>query len=208
MALRGPFCLIRGDNVTLQEILEEIAEKYPHSLSNDSVVRKINQEQNKLFRTTFKNPTLSVYSLLKNVFAYQIPFPKSSLLEVIVNGDEYNYQSVRRQSNRPYYYFVGANVLAINPTPKEDIADGLTLFHNKYPIQVAVDGLDIVPELDEDFHMLLVYGPLVHIAESFSDVAMVNNFTSKYNGLIEEFEKTTDTMPDYLIIEDVMGGLL
>lgn len=194
--------------MTLQEIFDEIAEKYPHSLTNESVVRKINQVQNELFRTSFKNPTLSVYSLIKGVFAYQIPFPKSSLLEVIVNGEEYNYQSVRRQSNRPYYYFVGANVLAINPTPTEDITDGLTLFHNKYPMQVTVDGLNIVPELDEDFHMLLVYGPLVQIAESFSDVAMVNNFTSKYNGLVEEFKKTTETMPDYLIIEDVMGGLL
>lgn len=194
--------------MTLQEILDEISEKYPHGLTTESVVRKINQVQNELFRTTFKNPTVSVYSLLKNVFAYKIPFPKSSLLEVVVDGEEYNYQSIRRQSNRPYYYFVGANTLAIYPTPTENITDGMTLFHNKYPLQVVATELNIVPELDEDFHMLLVYGPLVQIAESFADVAMVNNFTSKYNGIVQEFEKTTETMPDYLIIEDVMGGLL
>ncbi|KAF6603464.1 hypothetical protein H6F38_32905, partial [Paenibacillus sp. EKM208P] len=54
----------------------------------------------------------------------------------------------------------------------------------------------------------LVYGALVQIAENFNDVAMVNNYTAKYNGMIAEFNKVNDEMPDYPVIEDVMGGLL
>ncbi|MNI89957.1 hypothetical protein D3C73_1474270 [compost metagenome] len=53
--------------------------------------------------------------------------------------------------------------------------------------------------------MLLVYGALVQICEAFNDVSMVNNYTSKYNGLITEFHKANDETPDYPVIEDVMG---
>lgn len=204
----GLFCLLRGDNVTLQEILDEIAEKYPHGLSNDSVIRKINQVQNELFRTTFPIRSLAIYNLQKNVFAYNLPFPKTSLVGVFANGVEHRYQDVRRKSNTPFYYFVGTTGFAIYPTPTEDVTGGLTLFYNKYPAQLTVNSLSAVPELDADFHMLLVYGGLVQITENFNDVAMVNNYTAKYNGLIEEFNKVNDETPDYLVIEDVMGGLL
>lgn len=204
----GPFCLLRGDNVILQEIIDEIAEKYPHGLSNDSVIRKINQVQNELFRTTFPVRNLAIYNLQKDVFAYNLPFPRSSLVGVLANGVEHRYQDVRRSSNTPFYYFVGSTGFAIYPTPTEDVEGGLTLFYNKYPTQLTTSALTVVPELDADFHMLLVYGALVQIAENFNDVAMVNNYTAKYNGLIEEFDKVNDETPEYLVIEDVMGGLL
>lgn len=194
--------------MNVQEILDEIAEKYPHGLNNDSVIRKLNQIQNELFRTTFKIPTLSIYNLEKDVFAYVLPFPRSNLLEVVVNGVEYKYQDIRKQSANPFFYFIGSTVIGLYPPPPEDSIDGLTLFYNKYPEQLTAASLTAVPELDEDFHMLLVYGSLAQIAETFADIAMVNNFTAKYNEQIEEFHKVNDEAPDYKVIEDVMGGLL
>lgn len=152
--------------------------------------------------------SLAIYNLQKEVFAYNLPFPKSSLVGVFANGVEHRYQDVRRASNTPFYYFVGTTGFAIYPTPTEDVTGGLTLFYNKYPTQLSVSTLTAVPELDTDFHMLLVYGTLVQIAENFNDVAMVNNYTAKYNGLIEEFNKVNDETPDYLVIEDVMGGVV
>lgn len=194
--------------MTLQEILDEIAEKYPHGLSAESVVRKINLVQNEVFRIAFKNPMLSVFSLIKGVFTYQVPFPRSSLLKVVVDGRDYNYQDILRESEHPFYYFIGANTIGINPTPKEDVTDGFTLFHYKYPVQVSPDELNVVPELDEDYHMILVYGTLVQICESFEDVAMVNNFTQKYNGLLEELKQLNSRVVEYPIIRNVWEGLL
>lgn len=191
--------------MNLQEILDEIAEKYPHGLSNDSVIRKINNVQNELFRTTFRQSTMSIYNLQEGVFAYTLPFPKSNLTDVVVNGQEYMYQDSKKSSNIPFYYFIGKTGLGIYPTPENDVTEGLALFYYVYPDQLVETNLTAVPDLDNDFHQLLVYGALVQIAENFADVAMVNNYASRYNGLIKEFQKVDDEAPDYPVIEDVMG---
>lgn len=192
----------------LSEILAEIAEKYPHDLSNDSVIRKINQVQNELFRTTFREKTMSIYNLQKDVFAYTLPFPRSNLSDVVVQGQEYLYQDSKKESNVPFYYFIGKTGLGLYPTPDKDVEEGLALFYYVYPDQLTADNLNAVPDLDQDFHMLLVYGTLVQICENFADVAMVNNFTSKYNGLLQEISNINVETPDYPVIEDVMGGLV
>lgn len=191
--------------MNLQEILDEISEKYPHSLSNDSVIRKINQVQNELFRTIAKIKTMAIYNIQAGVFAYSLPFPRTSLSDVVVEGREYIYQDSKKQSNTPFYYFVGNTGLGIYPTPEKDVVNGLSLFYYKYPEQLVSTNLEAVPELDQDFHGLLIYGALVQIAENYSDVAMVNNFAARYNGLIKEFQKADDETPDYPVIEDVMG---
>lgn len=192
--------------MNLQEILNEIAEKYPHGLSNDSVIRKVNQIQNELFRTTFQVRTAAIYNLQKDVFAYTLPFPRSSLCDVVVNGVELKYQDSKKNSNTgAFYYFIGDAGLGIYPTPVKDYTEGLALFYYKRPTQLTEDNLTAVPELDLDFHMLLVYGALAQICESFQDTAMINNYTAKYNGILEEFQRVNDETPDYPVIEDVMG---
>jgi hypothetical protein len=191
--------------MTLQEILNEIAEKYPHGLSNDSVIRKINHIQNELFRTTFRVKTMQIFNLEKDVFAYTLPFPRTNLSDVVVEGREYIYQDSKKEGNIPFYYFVGKTGIGLYPTPDKDIVNGVSLFYYVSPTQLTETDLTAVPDLDKDFHMLLVYGALVQICEAFNDVSMVNNYTSKYNGLITEFHKANDETPDYPVIEDVMG---
>lgn len=191
--------------MTLQEILDEIKEKYPHNMSNDSVIRKINLIQNELFRTTFRVKTMRIFNLQKDVFAYTLPFPRSDLSDVVVEGKEYIYQDSKKESNIPFYYFIGKTGLGIYPTPEKDVEEGLALFYYDSPAQLTSSDLTVVPDLDKDFHLILVYGALVQIAEAYNDVSMVNNFTSKYNGLITEFHKANDEAPDYPVIEDVMG---
>lgn len=191
--------------MNLQEILDEISEKYPHGLSNDSVIRKINLVQNEIFRTVIRVKSMAIYKLQKDIFAYKLPFPQTNISDVVVNGVEYVYQDSKKESNIPFYYFIGKTGLGIYPTPDKDIENGLALFYFRYPTQLSVNDLNAVPDLDQDFHLLLVYGALVQICEAFNDVAMVNNFTSKYNGLLDECRKANDTTPDYLVIEDVMG---
>lgn len=194
--------------MTLQEILDEIAEKYPHGLPNDSVVRKINIIQQELFRTTFRINTMTQYDILQNVFAYPLPCARSNVIDVLVNDVEYIYGDVKKSANVPFYYFTDGDELGIYPTPDKDSAGGLIVFHNREPQKLSSNNTGVTPELDSDFHSLLIYGALVQICESFNDVAMVNNFANRYNGLITEFNKVNDEVPDYPVIEDVMGGLL
>ncbi|MNW51431.1 hypothetical protein D3C74_289160 [compost metagenome] len=191
--------------MTLQEMLDEISEKYPHSLSNDSVIRKINLIQNELFRTAFRETVMIGYDIVDGVFAYPLPCARSNVIDVLINDQEYLYQDIKKGSNVPFYYFTELDELGIYPTPEEDSEGGLVIFYNREPKQLSSANLTVIPELDKDFHTLLIYGSLVHIAESFNDVAMVNNFTSKYNGALQEFNKVNDETPDYPVIEDVMG---
>lgn len=190
----------------VQEILDEIAEKYPHGLSNESVIRKANQVQNELFRTTFRVSTTSIYNLDKDVFVYTLPCPRTNLESVVINGCTYKHQSIEKQSNVPFFYFVGLTGLGIYPSPDKDYVEGLTLFYAYYPTQLSASALTAVPELDADFHMLIVYGVLAQICEVFQDTAMINNYTGKYNGLIEEFQKALNKAPNDDRLEDVMGG--
>jgi hypothetical protein len=191
--------------VKLQEILDEIAEKYPHGLSNDSVIRKINSIQSVLFRTTFRINTLWQDDIMEGIFAYPLPCARTNVIDVLVNDTEYLYQDVKTGANIPFYYFTDGDELGLYPTPDKDSIGGLMIFYNREPKELHAGDLGLEPELDRDFHMLLVYGALVQIAENFNDVNMVNNYTAKYNGLITEFNKTNDETPDYPIIEDVMG---
>lgn len=185
--------------------MNEIAEKYPHDLSNDSVIRKINNLQQELFRTTFRINTMTQYDIFKDVFAYPLPATRSNIIDVLVNDEEYNYQDVKKGATVPFYYFTDGNELGIYPTPIEDSAGGLIIFHFREAKKLTASDLGIEPELDRDFHMLLVYGVLAQIGEVFQDTAMINNYTAKYNGLIEEFQRVNDEVPDYPVIEDVMG---
>jgi hypothetical protein len=191
--------------LNVQEILDEVDEKYPHGLTTKSLIRKLNLVQNEIFRLTFKNPMLSYFSLIRGVHAYVLPFPRTSMLRVVVAGQDYNYQNIYHKSNDPFYYWIGNQTLALNPTPPMDLADGLAVFHYKYPVQVTVDDLNAVPELDEDFHILLAYGLLVQVCEVFQDTTMVNNYTGKYNDLLGELQKLYDKEIDSPQIQNVWG---
>ncbi|WP_091016003.1 hypothetical protein [Paenibacillus amylolyticus] len=191
--------------MNLQEILDEIAEKYPHGLSNDSVIRKINNVQNELFRTAFRITTMFQYDVEEGIFSYPLPCMKSNVIDVLVGDQEYLYQDVKKSANTPFYYFTETSEIGIYPTPDRDIEGGMVIFYNREAAQLSASDTLAVPELDSDFHQLLVYGTLVQIAENFQDVAMVNNYASRYNGLIKEFQRVDDETPDYPVIEDVMG---
>lgn len=191
----------------LSEILAEIAEKYPHSMTNASVVRKLNKAQNMLYRTEIKRITQDAYNLTAGTFLYALPFPFSSLVDVIVAGQQYDYQATDARSyGSPFYYFNGSKTLGLYPTPTKTVPGGIVLTHYIYPAQMTEAALNTAPDLDVDFHDLLVYSALVEIAETYADVAMVNNFAGRYNGILEEFRRINDETPSYPVIKDVMGG--
>lgn len=190
----------------LSEILAEIAEKYPHSLTNASVIRKLNDVQNMLYRTEVKRITQDAYNMTAGTFLYTLPFPFSSLVDVIVDGQQYDYQATDvRSYGSPFYYFNGSKTLGLYPTPTKTISGGIVLTHYIYPTQMSENALAVAPDLDSDFHKLLIYGALVDIAENYADTDMVNNFAARYNGILEDYRKINDETPEYPVIKNVIG---
>ena len=191
----------------LSEILEEIAEKYPHSLTAASVVRKVNDVQNTIFREEMRRITQAAYNITAGTFLYKLPFPFSSLVDVVVGDVQYRYQDTQAQNTgQPFYYFSGPDAIGLYPTPTKDMPGGMTLFFYVYPPQLTAADQTVKPALDSTYHMLLVYGALVQIAENYADTAMVNNFAARYNGILEGFKRVDNETPEYPVVKDVMGG--
>lgn len=181
--------------MTLQEILDEIAERYPNALTNDSIVKKLNNAQNELFRTIYKPVTSTTYDIIADNPFYPIEYSPESLVDVVVNGTEYPFQNVEYDSLCQYYYVTEDNCIGLYPTPTEDAMSGLTVFHYKEPTPLSASDLNTTPDLDHVWHMLLVYRVCNDVAQIALDGDMSNVFATQYNGLELEYKRSKRAKP-------------
>lgn len=181
--------------MTLQEILDEIAERYPHALSNDSIIKKLNNAQNELFRTIYKPVTTTTYDIIADNPFYPIEYSPEALIDVVVNGKEYPFQNVEYDSLHQYYYVTEDNCIGLYPTPSEDALSGLTVFHYKEATPLSTSDLSAIPDLDHAWHMLLVYRICNDVAQIALDGDMANVFATQYNGLELEYKRSKRAKP-------------
>lgn len=175
--------------LTAQEILDEADEKYPNALTPASKVRKLNVLQGELFRTVLRKETSTTYGIVTDSAFYPLDFGVSKILNVLVDGEEYDHESIEdREAESPYYYMY-ENSVVLYPTPTEDVTAGLLLVHYFEPDIILESSLDVIPDFDPDFHMVLVYGLCVAMAEADQRYDLVNGFTIKYNGLLKDYKK-------------------
>ena len=169
--------------------MEEVDEKYPNDLTTASKVRKLNLLQGELFRTVLKKETSTTYDIVADQAYYPIDFDVSKLLNVLVDGDEYDHEAIEdRDAESPYYYCY-ENSVALYPTPTENVTAGLLLVHYLEPAILVSTNLSTIPDFDPDFHMILVYGLCIALAEADQRYDVANGFTIKYNGLVRDFKK-------------------
>jgi hypothetical protein len=192
----APYFCVGGGVVTLQEILDAIAERYPHSLTNDNIIKKLNIAQQQLFRTIYKPITSTSYDIIADNPFYPIDYTPESLVDVVVNGEEYPFQNIEYDSNtEKFYYITDDNCMGLYPTPLEDAAGGLTVFHYKEPAELSESTLTTIPDFDKAWHMLLVYRVCNDIAQIALDGEMANMFATQYNGLEEEYKRSKRAKP-------------
>lgn len=176
--------------LTVQEIFEEVDEKYPNVLTTASKIRKLNLIQGKIFRTVLKKETSTTYDIVADSAFYPIDFAVTKILYVLVDGCEYDNESIEdRDAASPYYYFY-ENSIVLYPTPTANVTGGLLLVHYLEPALLSASHLDAVPDFDPDFHMVLVYALCVEMAETDGRYDVANGFTIKYNGLVREFKES------------------
>ena len=177
--------------MTIQEILDTVAFKYPHSYTNDDIIKIINRVQKELFRKMFKPETATQYDLLADNPFYPIDFSPQNIIEVVVNGTEYKQKTTADQASTQFYYVSDNNTVGIYPTPTEDATSGLVIFHYKEPTQLTVSDLGLEPEFDNAWHMLLVYRICKELAENAMDPNMGNYFIGQINSLEDEYRGST-----------------
>lgn len=171
-----------ANGMTLGEIIDEISEKVKITISETSIIRKINNIQQDIFRKYYRVPTVTKADLQSGFAIYDLPCSISSIIEVVVNGVEYDYQSLYGEGNTNFFYGIN-NKIGIFPTPKTNVSNGLLIFHYSVPTKLTTDDIDNYPDLDSDFHMLLVYGVISDIAE---DAKISAQNIALYNDLLKD----------------------
>lgn len=188
----APFSILRGANMalTIQEIINEADEKLPNSLTTASKIRKIYLQELHLLRTLFRRKTAMTFDLTADQFLYPLDFSKDKIIYVIVDGAKFDYEEIDDGSTSSPFIYTYENSIGINPTPETTVEDGILVYYYAEPIKYTESNLSNYPTLEADFHVLLVYSLLIDIAETSLNQEMVNNYTTKYNGLIQEYKKS------------------
>lgn len=193
-----------GESMTLQEILDAIAERYPHSFPYENIIKKINNVQKELYRTLYKPTTATETDLVADSPFYITSFSLDRIIEVVVNGEEYPKADIRNSGYDAFWYEADTNAIGIYPTPTEDIVGGLTFFRYADPTELDADNVDAMPDFPESWHMLIVYRVCKDLAEISLDGNMANVFASSYNALELEYKRSKPVKPQK--IQDVYGG--
>jgi hypothetical protein len=188
--------------VTLQEIINLIKLKYPFATAyaDADFITMINDTQRRIFRTMYKPETTDAYDLLAGNPFYPVSFSPESIIDVVVNGTEYPYQNIEYDAQSYFYYIEQDNTIGIYPTPKEDVTNGLMVFHYKEPSTLS--SVSDTPELDQAWHMMFVY----HACREFAVMAkddMVNTFIAEINEMERQFYRSRQARPHQ--IQDVYG---
>lgn len=187
--------------MTLQEILNTIKLKFPHSYENSDIIPMVNDAQRLIFRTMYKPVTATVYDLLADNPFYPVSFSPENITDVVVQGREYPYQNIKYDSQCYYYYITDDNCIGLYPTPTEDVTNGMTVFRYKEPQPLS--NLSDFPELDQTWHMMLVYRPCRELAAMAMREDMVSAFIWEINELDKQFYKSIQARPHR--IQDVYG---
>lgn len=193
--------------MNVQEILDEILEKYPHPLTQTNIITKINTLQKELFRTIYKPILTTTYDILATNPFYPITYSPSKVIDVLVDKEEYASINIKGESVSKFYWFTEDNCIAIYPTPLKDILDGLMVFRYKEPAVLTVSNLSAVPDFDHDFHMLIVYRICKILAENYKEYDIANGFITQINSVMDDFNKGKQE-PDYIQIQGVYGGMM
>lgn len=169
--------------MTLQEIINTVMMKYPHSYTNEDVVSIINRVQVELFRTIFKPHTATQIDLIADNAFYVLSFSPKRIIGVVVNGCDYPLENISNPRSKQFYYEEDLDSIGIYPTPTESTSGGLVIFRYIDPKPLSVSNLAAVPEFEPAWHMMIVYRVCKEIAEDARDTDMVNGFITQINGL-------------------------
>ncbi|MDK8193772.1 hypothetical protein QP794_27190 [Paenibacillus sp. UMB7766-LJ446] len=189
----------------VSDVVEEIIEKSPHTLSPASILRKITQVRDRLLRNLGSaqqqsETVCTAIDLVKDQLAYTLPCPQSAVTEVtMLSNDVYVRLPLRQFHNasiKPYHYFQ-AGQIGIVPTPDKDVTYGIKIFHAPVLYPLRLTDMDKDTGFDPDYDMLLVYGVLREIT-SGNEAEEYNN---KYMQLYTEYQSAANGYERYAVDE-------
>lgn len=179
---------------TVQEIVDKINLKYPNGATNDQLVDMIDTWQKRIFRK-YRVQTSETFDIIADTYEYNVGIKPRLIFDVLVDEISYPKKQLtgRTTDSSQYHYFID-NYLGIYPTPTED--GTLTVYYYTTPTTLTSSDMSAVPELDADFHDMLVYGPCKELAENDQRYDLANGFMSQYAELEDELAEVFQVMPE------------
>lgn len=203
---------------TLQQLLNTIDTTYRNAYTVEQKVEWLDTTQRQIFQVIPKESIPFEIITQSQVAYYALPEDcdrqsiKSITIETKPGSKEYTeLDYISSSSNQtitkdtPFYTLLDG-MMMINPVPDVDTAGKNVLILYTYrPQKLVHTDLSQVPELEEDFHELLVLGTLERIARARGEIEDKNNFASDYNVLLRSYEKLYGyTQPEYKRVNDVL----
>lgn len=186
--------------MTLLEILDKIKLYYPKASTwtDAQIVSLLNDEQKEIFRELQK-PGIHEFETVADQMTYSLP--SDCALEFIdylglttdnpvtASSEFVDYSfSEADEELQGYKYFDAFNgLIGLYPIP-EASGYNVKIIYQKRPALLDVNNLAAIPQLNEDWHRIFVFGAIAEIASAGSnpDITTANNYTVKYNNLMEE----------------------
>lgn len=179
---------------SVAEIVTKIRKKYPNGSTDAEIIEIMDTCQNRIFRK-YKIPTSTEYDIIADTFAYIVGIKPRLIFDVLVDGVRYPKKQLTGGSTEgsQYYTFI-ENYLRIYPTPT---ADGtLTIYYYETPTPLTSSNTSASPDLDEDFHDLLMYGACKELAENDQRYDVASGFAIQYNDLESELAEVFEILPE------------
>lgn len=185
--------------MTYEEIIAEADERYPNGLTPASKLLKVYNHERKLMRTICRRKTATVFDVAAGQFLFPLTFHYSKIFQVIYGGKLYEYEDINDQIGQPPFIYTYDDAIGVYPTPEQDIAGGLHLFHYLEPVKPTLAN---TPVFDPDFPMVLVYSLCKDMAEVNKEFDVASGFATQYNGEIEDFlEVNREPSPSEMRVE-------
>lgn len=189
----------------VRDVVEEIQEKVPNHLSPQSILRKITQVRDRILRDAGSaqqqaETVCTAIDLIAGKAQYILPCPPSNVVDVDVflNGDwrRLTLRQLHQDSVKPYYYFQ-SGLIGLVPTPDEDVAVSLKIFHIPILLPLGLSDMDGMTGFDPDYDMVLVYGVLREITNG----SAAQEYDAKYQTLLADYKAANNGFEKYVITE-------
>ncbi|MCM3746521.1 hypothetical protein M3223_04050 [Paenibacillus pasadenensis] len=203
---------------TIQQLLDSVDLTYRNSFTSAQKVEWMDFTQRQIFQKVPKERTPYSFSTVDGTALYPLPADcdrfgiKEVTIETGLASDRYEtLPFLSTESNIPVgqgsrFYSLLENMVFLNPVPETQTAGRrVFILYNGRPTALTGASPGAVPELEEDFHELLVLGCLERIARARGEIEDKNNFASDYNMLLQEYVRTYKLrQPEYYSPKDVM----
>lgn len=189
--------------MTVQDLLDELQLKYPHSYTNTQVVNRMDRLQKKIFRNL---NTYDYFQTVLNAGDTYIAYTGKprSIRKVEIDEVEYPFWTPEEDKPARYYYLSNDGFLNFSPQASSS-GIWIKIWRYQTPTTLSAGSLSASPSLDSDFHMLLVYGVAKEIAEDLRDGSMATAFAVSYNDLYNDMQQSYQN-PEVYVVKEIPWG--